>query len=335
MKRSVILSVSVIGLLVLAMSGVVYAQTIQIQVGSPSNSNGDLGIITSSGYWIGEFPITTNPGTPEAATGEAYCMTPAGTIYEGAIYQATGEPVADNSTWQEISYILSWNTPTTNNEAAIDQVAIWMLLGQNPPYTDFNLDSSITSAAASLVSSVTAGGGLNVALQGDQLEWISPFIGTEGSINTTIAEPGQTLTFKIQLTDSALNALNIPNVQIDFNAFGSTTPEYTNSNGIATYQVTVPQNTPDGSQITITASTQSVWPTEYLYLTGQPNQGGTQNLIGFGPSLGLTQLYNVDVLGVINVLPETAYGALSALVACVAAFMIYYKLKPQTKPPSL
>ena len=38
-------------------------------------------------------------------------------------------------------------------------------------------------------------------------------------------------------------------------------------------------------------------------------------------------------MGSLFVLPESAYGALSALTACAAGFVIYYKVKPHTKRP--
>ncbi|MGA2387225.1 MAG: hypothetical protein ABSG33_11930 [Candidatus Bathyarchaeia archaeon] len=332
MKNRTVLVMLLVALVFAMVSTSVYAQTLQVQIGVPSNSNGDLGI-TSGSYWVGQFPITINPNTPQSATGEAYCMTSYGTVYEGTSYPATEVPVPNTPTWQQIAYILSWNTPTSDSEAAIDQVAIWMLLGQNPPYADFSLDSSITGPAASLVSSLSAGGGMNVARTGDQLQWIAPFVGTEGSTNITSADAGKPVTFQVQLGDSSGHALAIQNVQIDFTALGSTTPEYTDSNGIATYAYVVPQSAQAGSTITVTASTQSVWPVEYLDLTTA--SPGTQNLIGVGPTLGLTTSYNIQVAGSIFVLPESAYGALSALTACAASFLIYHRLKPQTRKRSL
>ena len=135
MRKDVIFTLLLVGLMVAAMSAVAYAQTVNVSIGTPSNSNGDLGI-TSGSYWIGQFPITITSGTP-ISSGEAYCLTPDGTIYEGSTYTANEVAVPDNSTWEAISYILSWNAPTTNEQAASDQVAIWMLLGNNPPYADF------------------------------------------------------------------------------------------------------------------------------------------------------------------------------------------------------
>ena len=341
MKNHVILAMLLVALVLAMISATVYAQTIQVQIGTPNSSN-DLGISSDSGltnaYWIGQFPITINPGTSQATTGEVYCMTADGIVYVGSTYSATETPVPNTPTWQEISYILSWNEPTGTSQAAhiqaaVDQVAIWMLLGQNPPYADFSLDSSITGPAASLVSSLSAGGGMNVAQSGDNLQWIAPFVGTEGSTNITSADAGKPVTFQVQLRDSSGHALAIQNVQIDFTAFGSTTPEYTDSIGIATYAYVVPQSAQAGSTITVTASTQSVWPVEYLDLTTA--SPGTQNLIGVGTTLGLTTSYNIQVAGSIFVLPESAYGALSALTACAASFLIYYRLKPQTRKRSL
>ncbi len=334
MKKEIILTVFLAGLMFAAMSAAVYAQAGTVQIGVPSNPN-DLGI-TSGSYWVGEFPVTINPGTSQSATGEAYCMTSGGTVYEGTSYPYSEVQVPNEPKWQQISYILSWNSPTTNSEAAIDQVAIWMLLGQNPPYTDFSLDSSITGPAATLVNEAKANGGMNVALKGDQLTWISPSTGTTVS---TSAFPGNTVVFQAKLTDSSGNAK--ANVKIDFSATvtppSSTTSTplsssyfvpataFTDTNGIAQVTVTVPSNAAYGSKIAVTASTQSVWPVEYLDLTTATPT--TQNLLGVGPALGLTATFNVYITGSIFVMPESAYGALAALVAFAAAFLIYAKSK--------
>ena len=122
MRRNVIAIVLLITLMLASLGAMVYAQ-VTVQIGAPSSPN-DLGITTSQGYWIGEFPITIN-----ANTGEAYCLTPSGTIYEGSSYTADEVSVpTDSTTWQAISYILSWNAPTDATSAAVDQVAIWQLL---------------------------------------------------------------------------------------------------------------------------------------------------------------------------------------------------------------
>jgi hypothetical protein len=342
MKKNIVFAVSLTLLMLAAISATVYAQTIQVQIGTPSSPT-DWGISNSltNNYWIGEFPITIYPENGPAVTGEAYCMTPGGTIYEGSTYTAAEISVTDVKdsgiplqTWEEISYIMSWYAPTDGTSAAIDQVAIWMLLGQNPPYTDFYLDSSITGPAANLVTFAKANGGMNVAQSGDNLQWIAPIVAAAGNSISTSTSPGQ-VTFQVQLTDSSGNPLRIQNVQIDFTAFGSTTSELTNSNGIATDIITVTQTTPPGSPDEITASMHSVWPVEYLDLTHQQDQSGTQNLIGVGTTLGLTTTCNINIVGSLFVLPESAYGALSALTACAAGFVIYYKVKPRTKRPML
>ena len=270
MKKKIVFAVSLTVLMFAAISATVYAQTVQVQIGTPSSPS-DYGISNSqtNNYWIGEFPITITPENGPAVTGEAYCMTPGGTVYENSQYTATEIQVTDVTdsgiplqTWQEISYIMSWYGPTDGTSGAIDQVAIWMLLGENPPYSDFMLDSSITTSAANLVSFAKANGGMNVALSGDKLQWISPSVSAAGGSISTSTLPGK-VTLEVQLTDSLGNPLKIQNVQIDFTALSSTTPEFTNVNGIATDIITVSPTAP-GSPIEITASTQSVWPVEYL-----------------------------------------------------------------------
>ena len=59
----------------------------------------------------------------------------------------------------------------------------------------------------------------------------------------------------------------------------------TDSTGMAQVTVTVPSTAAVGSTITVTANTQSVWPTEYLDLLNYDS--GAQNLIGVGPALNL------------------------------------------------
>ncbi len=352
MKKRVVLAMLLVTLFLGMIGSSIYAQALQVQIGVPSSSN-DLGINSSSGltsaYWVGQFPVTINYGTSQATTGEVYCMNANGQVYVGGTYNAAMTPVPNTSTWQQIGYILSWNAPTTNVQAAVDQVAIWMLLNQQPSSYDFTLDSSITTAAQNIVNTVTANGGVNVALAGDHLQWISPFVGVEGSANTTSANPGVPVTFTLKLTDSQGNP--VPNAQIDFAAtitspgvttatplsapYISSSSAFTDSSGIAQVTVTAPAGTTADSKIAVTASTQSTWPVEYLDLTDQTGQGNTQDLIGIGQTLLMTTSFNVNISGSIFVMPESAYGALSAVVAFAAAFLMYYKLKPQAKQPKL
>ena len=287
MRRNVIASVLLITLMLASFGAMVYAQ-VTVQIGTPSSPN-DLGITTPQGYWIGEFPITIN-----ANTGEAYCLTPSGTVYEGSSYTADEVSVpTDNAIWQAISYVLSWNAPTDATSAAIDQVALWQLLGDNPPYADFTLDSSITTPAATLAADAR---GKNTALPTDTLTWTSPSSGA-ASVN-----PGYAVSFLVQLNSKRAH------VQIDFTATltpsgGSPTPlpsadvspsmAFTDSDGRAQVSVTVPSDAPVGSAITVTAHTQSVWPTEFLDLINY--NSGAQNLMGVGPALDLTTSSSASV----------------------------------------
>ena len=257
-----------------------------VTIGTPSSPT-DLGITTSQGYWIGQFPITIN-GT----TGEAYCLTPSGTVYQGSSYTADEVSAPDNAIWDGISYVLSWYAPTDATSAAVDQVAIWELLGDSPPYADFSLDSSITGPATTLAA---AARGMNTALPANTLAWASP-------TGATSANPGDTVTFLVRLSSAR------PNVQIDFKgsitppggsltplpaAGFSTTAALTDSDGMAQVSVTVPSNAPPESTITVTGYTISVWPTEFLDLLNY--NAGAQNLIGLSPALNLTASFSPTV----------------------------------------
>ena len=328
MKKELVLTVLLLGLIVTAMSAVAYAQAVTVTIGYPSNSHGDLGI-TSGSYWIGQFPITiTSGGT--SYSDEAYCLNYDGTVYEGSPYSANIVATPDTPEWEAVSYILSWYAPTDNNGAAIDQVAMWRLVGNYNP-SELNLPSSIESAAVNLAAIAN---GKDVVHQGDCLTWISP------STGSTSANPGQTVTFQVQLTSSS--GTSRPNVQIDFSAvlqpsqtlsstYVNPMQAFTDSSGMATVSVTVPSDAPYSSTIQVQASTQSVWPQEYLDLTN--NNPSAQNLIGTGPALSLTVSTNIYVLGYIYIhaVPESAYGALAAIVASAVAFIIYNKLKQPTK----
>ena len=182
----------------------------------------------------------------------------------------------------------------------------------------------------------SAASGMNVVHSGDTLTWISP------STGNTSAVPGETVTFQVQLTNSS--GTPRPNVQIDFNAtlqppsgpsitlnstYVNSMQAFTDSNGNAQVSITVPSDAALGSTIQVQASTQSVWPQEYLDLTN--NNPSLQNLIGIGPALDLTVSTNISITGFIMVMPESAIGALSMIAAFAAAFLIYIKLKRPTK----
>lgn len=335
MKKQIALTASVllIALIVTSMNALVFAQSVSVTIGYPSNSNGDLGI-TSGSYWIGQFPVQITSGTSTYNT-EAYCLNYAGTISEGSTYQANITPANDTAQWRAISYILSWYAPTDNNGAAIDQVAIWRILGNYNP-SEFNLPSSIETPATNLAATAN---GKDVVRQNDQLNWTSPSSG-----NITASE-GQTVTYQLQLTNSS--GTPRPNVQINFNAtlqpltgpsvflnstYLSTTQVFTDSDGKAQISITVPSDAPIGSSIKIQGSTQSIWPQRYLDLTNYTSSA--QNLLGTGPILNLTVSTTLSVMGFIVVLPESALGAASMIVAFAAAYLIYIKLKkPTTTKP--
>lgn len=332
MKKSAILAILVIVLMLAAISATVYAQTVSVYIGSPN-----LAVQVGS-YYIGAFPITITNSHGTQYSGEAYCLTPGGTIDIGGTYTADESAAPANSAFDAISYILSWYAPTDGTSAEVDQVAIWELYGQyptagtlaDPEYSDFDLGPSIISAGTSLATEVA---GMNVAYPESSTLTLSPSTSPASPIPAT---PGEKVTFQVQLTPARQN------VQIDFSATlqGSSTPldstyvsptkAYTDVNGQTAFSVTVPSNAPSHSIITVTASTQTVWP-EFLDLTGQSGQSGTQDIIGTSPTLDLAKSYSVSVAGSIYVLPESAYGAIAALAACAAGFIIYYKRKPQTK----
>ena len=142
----------------------------------------------------------------------------------------------------------------------------------------------------------TADASARIPPTGDTLVWISPPTGTAS------ANPGDTVTFLVQLSSAR------PNVRIDFEANltpsgGLPTPlpsadvspsmAFTNINGMAQVSVTVPSNAPLDSTISVTAHTQSVWPTQYLDLISY--NSGAQNLMGVSPALNLTASADVSV----------------------------------------
>jgi hypothetical protein len=331
MKKKVAVTVLLVALMCTAMTAAVYAQTASVYVGYPGNPH-DLGI-NASCYWIGQIPLTITSGTTSYSD-EAFCLNEMGTIYEGSTYEAYLAPAPDTPQWESIAYLLSWFPATNNTEAAAEQTAIWKIIGTyDASQTEFTLPSDVSSNATYLVA---VADGKEVIHPGDQLNWILP---SKGTTTGTSAYPGQTVTFEVQLTNSTGAR---PGVQIDFNAtlqlptdqtqtlgpaYINSMQTFTDTDGIAEVTVTVPSYAPMGSTIQVQASTQSVWPQLYLNLTKYDNT--LQDLIGTlpGDPFSLTVSANAYVLGSILVLPESAYGALTAIVAFAAAFIIYSKLK--------
>lgn len=308
-----------------AMCSLAYATTYNVTINNPTNG-GALGVQVGND-WIGQCPVTISPSHDGSSKGNVYCINYTGTVYIGNTYTATIATATDTPQWEAVSYILTWNASTTNTQAAIDQVAIWILLNNyNTVSNPLGLPSSILGPAQTLASQVN---GFNVVHPGDQLKWIAPFIGVEGSANTTSAAPGQTVTFQVQLTDSSGNPLTIQNVRIDFTAFGSTTTAFTDSNGVATAAVTVPQSTPAGSKISVQATTKSLWAQQYLDLVDQYGQRCTQNFIGTGTALCLTTSTNLSITGFITVTPEIS--TLVLIPVALGAVALYVKRKQTVK----
>jgi hypothetical protein len=193
------------------------------------------------------------------------------------------------------------------------------------------MDVTIDNAGIALAAIAN---GKDVVRLTDNLNWIAPVTSNGASTN---GNPGQTKTFIAQLTDSSGSPR--PNVKIQFSAsiggvqlnstYVSTFETFTNSQGVAQVNVKVPSDTALGSIVSVQASTHSVWPQKFVDLTSNSNQ----DLLGMGTSLNLTVSTNVCILAYIMVLPESAWGALSALLAFAAAFAIYSKVKRQKTAP--
>jgi hypothetical protein len=302
----------------------------------PANPvNGGKGV-TSGGYWVGQIPIRITSGSTTVQT-QSYCMDFDRTISIGSTYTASLTAAADNAEWRAVSYVLSWNNPATNSEAAAAQVAVWRLLNQTRGTTYFReswLDQSIDNAGNVLA---TAAWGKDVVRQGDVFSWVSPIV---GNMSMTHANPGATVIFTAQLA----TAQGAPrsNVLVQFNAtlndggaplllnstYVSPASAYTDSQGRVQVAVTVPSNSAIESTITVEAATKSVWPQRYIDL-GNP---ATQDLIGMGETFQLTLTTNVALFGFIVVLPESSIGSIAAIGAFAAAFAAYVKIKQHKKP---
>jgi hypothetical protein len=330
MKKKMMLSALLLGLLVVMMSVSAFAVVpYSVHILDPNNSaNGAKGV-SSSGHWVGQIPIEVTSGAQTEQT-QSYCMHPDRTVNIGGTYSATLTTAPDTATWRAISYILSWNSPTTNNAAAANQIAIWSLL--DPSYTLPSwMDVNLYNAAQTQASAAT---GKDVARQGDALSWVSPITTNGESIQ---GNAGQTIVFTAQLENAAGSPR--PNVKVQFSATlnnGASSTElnstyvapaeaFTDSQGRVQVAITVPQDTPLGSTLQVKASTQGVWVQKYLDLTSEDNQ----DLIALTPCFQLTTATNICILGYITVVPESVLGALSAVTAFAAAFVIYTKGKKQ------
>lgn len=306
-------------------------QAVSVYIMDPNNpANGAKGI-ASGGYWVGEIPITLTSDSTTYQT-VSYCINFDRLIYIGSTYSATIAPAADTAEWRGVSYLLTWNYPTTNDEGAAAQVAVWRLLNQTRGsnyYRESWLSQTIDDAGNAVA---TQAYGKDTVRQGDQFSWVSPI---SSNMSAVPASAGDTVTFVAQLTKA--DGTPRPNVRVLFNVTlnNSGTPlqlnstyvsppeAFTDSQGNVQVNVTVPSDTPLGATLAVEASTKSLWPQRYIDVTDP----STQDLIGIGDTFQLTLSTNVCILGYITVLPESAYGALSALGAFAAGFAVWITIK--------
>ncbi len=310
---------------------------VSVYIQDPTNpANGAKGV-SCSGYWVGEIPITITGDSTQAYKTVGYCINFDQLIHIGSTYSATIAPAVDTAEWRSASYLLTWNYPTNNSQGAAAQVAVWRLLNQTrginyyiEPWMNLDIDNAGNLLAAQAV-------GKDVVRQDDNFQWISPVTGNASGVS---ANSGETVTFTVQLTNST--GAPRANVRVLFNAtlsfeeqtevlnstYVSSNEAFTDSEGLASLDVTVPADTPYGATVEVKAQTQSIWVQRYIN-TDDP---ATQNLLGIGETYQLTLSTNVCVLGYITVLPESPLGAIAAIGAFAAGFAVWVKIKKYHKP---
>ncbi len=320
-KQTLIILSATIALLLLASATA--QSTVTVYIMDPASpANGAMGV-SSSGYWVGQIPFRITSGSTVSQT-LGYCMNFDRGISIGTSYTASLTTAADTAEWRAVSYILTWNNPTSSSEAAATQVAVWRLLNSNY-YRQSWLSVSIDNAGAALAAAAV---GKDVVRQGDSLTWVSPI---QGNLSSVQASPGQTLTFIARLTTSG----NQPrgNVQMQFSAvldnngqqrqlgssYLSASSGFTDGQGNVQVSVTVPQDSQPGATVTVKTQSYSVWPQRYIDV-GNPS---AQDLIGVGETFQLTVSTSICIYGFITVLPEAPVGALSVLGAVGMGFVVW------------
>ncbi|MEM3442068.1 MAG: Ig-like domain-containing protein [Candidatus Bathyarchaeia archaeon] len=286
MRRS-IFAVTALSLFVVFLCiSTVAAQTVSVYVSG--TGKGKTFSMGSGTYWAGEINIQcldTNT--------HAYCMEYNVNLYIGRTYTYTMTSVPDDPTWRAVAYVLSWHDPpTTNDEAAAVQGAIWKIFSDSDPS---GYGGSIAAEAD----------GRDVARSSDTLQWVNA---------PSVMGPGETVTLKVKLSDN--NGNGRANVKIKFSTTGGTLSQqeaFTDANGIASVALTAPSQV--GAVIEVKAWTRGVWPTQYLH------SDCTQDLIGIGDQIGLTTTTNLCVLTKINVVPELPLGTAAAVGACIFALI--------------
>jgi hypothetical protein len=334
MRKKTMLSALLLVLLFATMSVTAYAQTsLSVYIMDPySGSTGAKGTI-SNGYWVGEIPVKVSSSTvPEYQT-VAFCMNYDKLLYINQKYSATTKAVPDTAEWRAVSYLLTWNYPADNYGTAVDQVAFWRLLNANYAPESW-LDTNLDNAGKNLADSAY---GKDVARKTDVFTWIWPVAGNTISVQ---ANPNEVITFRAQLTSAS--GVPRPNVRVLFsailNALGSIQQlnttyvnpmvTYTDARGVASVDIRVPPDTPMGSTIEVKASTRGMWPQQYIDITNTE----TQDLIGIGETFEMTTTCNLVILAYIMVVPESPLGALTAIGAFGAAFVVFkVKFKPSKK----
>ncbi len=339
MKKVSILALSLVLLAftATALSSVQADTGVNIYISDPYNTaNGAYGL-SSGGMWVGQIPITITSGSTQAQT-QSYCINFDRTINIGGTYQATITPAADTAEWRAVSYVLSWNNPTNNNQGAAAQVAVWRLLNQTRG-TNYYIESWMTPSIDSAGNTLaTTAYGRDVVRQGDIFRWIAPITRNMSDVE---ANAGETVAFTAKL--SAADGNPRPNVLVNFsvilNSNGQQTPlnqtyvvptkAYTDSQGLVQVRVKVPTDTPLGATISVEASTKSVWPQRYIDVSNP----SSQDLIGMGNTFELTISTNMCILGYIHVVPESPLGALAAIGAVGLGFGVWAKVKRHKKHP--
>jgi hypothetical protein len=308
-KKSPIAITLIIMICATAIASFSATTTVNVYIYNPFDASSGAKGINSNGHWVGDIPIDITSGSTTVHT-NSYCMNFDRDLNVDTTYQATIASAADTAEWRAVSYVLSWNSPTSNNEAATAAVAIWRLLNQTRGTTYYReswLDQSIDNAG-NVLSSLAYG--KDVIRQGDQLTWTAPIT---GNMSAVMAEAGQTVTFQANLASStgtpranvrillsAILTVGSTNTQLN-STYISAEEAFTDSSGNIQVNVRVPADTPNAATVSVKAQTQSVWPQRYIDTTNP----AVQDLIGIGDSFQLTVSTNVCIIGTINVLPES------------------------------
>jgi hypothetical protein len=329
-KASKIASIILLSLLCASIGAVAYAQVqVAIYIRNPLNAgNGAKGVV-SGNSWVGEIPVTVCNNTEAPQKTVAYCMNFDKTVYVGDTYTSQATAITDNAEWKAISYLLTWYQPPADADAAAaNQVAIWRILNDTRGYDYYQmpwLTTALDNAGSALADEVM---NKDVVREGDVLQWIEPVTTNQSAV---MGGAGETVTFKVKLTDAygtprpgvkiLFSAVLSPdNVELDA-ANVSPMEAHTDSNGIAAVTVKVPDDIDNGERVEVKASTKSVWPQMYMDV----DDCRRQDLLGIGTTFELTVSTNVCVLASILVVPEVAFGTLTAGVVCGFAFLFWKK----------